>query len=176
MTQLPENYRFLLDEPAPRMLLESLKLYGTKEIVGNKDNPIIMQWAKETGLSGVYVHDETPWCGLVHAFICKQAGKLIVVGPLWALNWAKWGESVADPMLGDTLTFKRPGGGHVGLYVGEDKDAYHVLGGNQGNAHVIARIAKSRLYAARRLYQVGAPSNVRKIFLEKSGELSNNEM
>ena len=36
-------------------------------------------------------------------------------------------------MLGDILTFKRNGGGHVGLYVGEDKDCYHVLGGNQGN-------------------------------------------
>jgi len=175
MPTLPKQYQYLLNEPAPKMLIESLKLYGTKEIVGKEHNPIIMGWAAETGLSSVYLADETPWCGLVHAYICKQTGKDIVAGPLWALNWAKWGEPVVEPMLSDTVTFKRPGGGHVGLYVGEDKTAYHVLGGNQGNAHTIARIDKARLYAARRLYSIAAPDNIRKIFLNTNGPISTNE-
>jgi hypothetical protein len=40
------------------------------------------------------------------------------------------------------LVFERPGGGHVGYYFGEDATAYHVLGGNQGDAVTIARIAR----------------------------------
>ena len=47
------------------------------------------------------------------------------------------------------LVFTRPGGGHVGFYVGEDAAAYHILGGNQGDAVTIVRIVKSR-YIARR--------------------------
>jgi cell wall-associated NlpC family hydrolase len=36
-------------------------------------------------------------------------------------------------MLGDVLVFRRGGGGHVALYVGEDEEAFHVLGGNQAD-------------------------------------------
>jgi hypothetical protein len=41
--------------------------------------------------------------------------------------------------------FTRSGGGHVGLYVGEDATHYHVLGGNQANLVSIMRLAKGRL-------------------------------
>jgi uncharacterized protein (TIGR02594 family) len=124
----------------------------------------------------VYVADEIPWCGLVQAVICKRSDKPIVKDPLWALNWAKWEDEVQEPMLGDTCTFKRPGGGHVGLYVGEDKTAYHILGGNQSNAYNIARIEKVRLFKARRpKWAIAQPVNVRKIFLSASGALSTNE-
>jgi uncharacterized protein (TIGR02594 family) len=172
---LPLKYAWLKTEPAPRMLLEGLKLYGTKEVVGKQHNPVILGWARELKLQNVYTVDEIPWCGLVHAFIAKQAGKPVVKDPLWALNWSKWGDPSPDPMLGDTLTFKRPGGGHVGLYIGEDKTTYHVLGGNQQNAYNITRIEKTRLYAARRLYAIGIPENVRKVFLSASGIVSVNE-
>lgn len=172
---IPAKYNYLLLEPAPRMLLEGLKIYGTKEIVGAQHNPVILGWAADVGLANVYKADEIPWCGLVHAWLCKQAGKPIVDGPLWALNWAKWGVKADVPMLGDTLTFQRPGGGHVGLYVGEDKTTYHVMGGNQDNGYNITRILKSRLYAARRLYEVAQPANIRRIFLDASGKVSNNE-
>ena len=47
------------------------------------------------------------------------------------------------------MTFKRPGGGHVGFYVGEDSTAYHVLSGNQFDKVGITRIDKSRLVAIR---------------------------
>ena len=39
--------------------------------------------------------------------------------------------------------------GHVGFYAGEDADAFHVLGGNQGNAVSIVRIGRDRLLGAR---------------------------
>jgi cell wall-associated NlpC family hydrolase len=79
-------------------------------------------------------------------------------------------------MLGDILTFKRDGGGHVGLYVGEDDRYYHVLGGNQTNSVSVSRIAKSRLYKARRTaWKVRQPANVRKVFLEPKGTITTNE-
>jgi cell wall-associated NlpC family hydrolase len=79
-------------------------------------------------------------------------------------------------MLGDVLTFKREGGGHVGIYIGEDTTHFHVLGGNQGNAVSVSRIAKTRLFKARRTpWKIAQPSNVRKIILEGKGNVSTNE-
>lgn len=173
---IPKNYQWLLNEGAPKMLVEGLKLVGIKEVVGKKHNPIIMGWAEEVGLQYIYTADEIPWCGLVQAYIAKQAGKDIVKDPLWALNWAKFGIKVDTPMLGDTLVFKRPAGGHVGLYVGEDKACYHVMGGNQGNAYGFTRIEKHRLYSANRpIYSIATPPNVRQVFLSSTGIISKNE-
>jgi hypothetical protein len=79
-------------------------------------------------------------------------------------------------MLGDVLTFKRNGGGHVGIYVGEDQTHYHVLGGNQNNSVNVARIAKSRLTQARRTaWKIAQPANVRKVHLEPKGVITTNE-
>jgi hypothetical protein len=74
------------------------------------------------------------------------------------------------------LVFERAGGGHVGMYVGEDAGAYHVLGGNQGDAVSIARIAKIRLFTARRAaWRSAQPSNVRRVLIAAAGNLSKNE-
>ena len=79
-------------------------------------------------------------------------------------------------MLGDILVFKRDGGGHVGFYIGEDNDCYHVLGGNQSNAMNVTRILKSRLFQARRTaWSIAQPANVRKIILDPKGKISTNE-
>jgi uncharacterized protein (TIGR02594 family) len=170
------SYNFLQEEKSPKILVEAVKMLGTKEIVGKQHNPIILAWAKELGLSKVYTNDEIPWCGLAVAYAAHQAGVTVVDKPLWALSWAKWGTKVTEPMLGDVLTFKRDGGGHVGIYVGEDKDCYHVLGGNQGNAMSVTRILKTRLYQARRTaWKVAQPANVRKVLLDAKGTISKNE-
>jgi cell wall-associated NlpC family hydrolase len=78
-------------------------------------------------------------------------------------------------MLGDVLVFQRTGGGHVGLYVGEDEAAFHVLGGNQGDRVCIARIARHRLYSARRPAYRAMPATVRTYSLAPAGALSANE-
>lgn len=155
--------------------MEGLKLYGIKEKLGDANNPEIIQWAKEVGQSQ-YVLDSIPWCGLYMAIVCKRAGKEIVDNPLWARNWAKWGDKSPAPMLGDVLVFTRGSGGHVGIYVGEDSSAYHVLGGNTTDSVSIARILKTRLLAARRTkWEIAQPANVRKVILSAEGLLSNNE-
>lgn len=173
--KIPKAYQWLQQEEAPRHLLKALELFGVTETVGPKHNPVIMGWAKEVGLDNVYRNDEIPWCGLYTAVVIHRAGRPVVKDPLWALNWSKFGVGVSEPMLGDILTFKRPSGGHVGFYVGEDATAYHVLGGNQGNTVSVVRIAKARLHAARRPAYTAQPANVRKITLAGNGGLSTNE-
>jgi uncharacterized protein (TIGR02594 family) len=169
------NYNWLQEETAPRILVQAVKLIGTKEIVGKAHNPIILDWAKQLGIKA-YTNDEIPWCGLFIAYCAHKAGVQVVDGPLWALNWAKYGTKESTPMLGDVLTFKRDGGGHVGLYIGEDRTHYHVLGGNQNNQVNVMRIAKSRLHQARRTaWKIAQPSNVRKIELSNKGIISTNE-
>lgn len=172
---LPAAYAWLEKEPAPRMLVEALKLYGTVETPGKGSNPTILAWAKEVGLERIYTADSVPWCGLFMAVVAMRAGKRLPHAPLWALNWARWGEDGGQPELGDVLVFTRPGGGHVGLYVGEDDYTYHVLGGNQRDAVTIARVPKARLYACRAYYAVGRPANVRPIVLTAGGEISTDE-
>lgn len=172
---LPSSYQWLTQESAPRHLLKALELYGITEVVGEKDNPVILEWAKELGLEKVYTEDSIAWCGLFVSIIMKRAGREPVEKPLWALNWANFGVKVGKPMLGDVLVFKRNQGGHVGVYVGEDKVAYHVLGGNQGDKVCIVRIGKDRLFSARRPNYNNMPTNVREVIVKASGTLSTNE-
>jgi len=169
-------YQYLQSEKAPRILVEAVKLIGIKEIVGKQHNPVILEWAEELGLEKVYTNDEIPWCGLFAAICAKRANVQVVKLPLRALSWAEFGNKVDQPMLGDILTFKRKGGGHVGFYVGEDDECYHVLGGNQGNMVKPSRIEKSRLYQARRTaWKIAQPVQVRVIKLSSTGEVSKNE-
>lgn len=169
-------YDFLKSATAPRILVQAVKLIGTKEIIGKKHNPVILEWAKELDLEKVYTNDEIPWCGLFVAICVHRAGFEVVKQPLWALNWAKYGNEVDVPMFGDVLTFKRNGGGHVCFYVGEDDSCFHVLGGNQGNEVKVIRIEKTRLYEARRTaWKIAQPTQVKVIKLDAKGTISKNE-
>jgi uncharacterized protein (TIGR02594 family) len=176
---LPKQYRFLNLIGSPRIFIEALKFFGLKETIGPGNNPVIVGWAKELGLTSIYNKDETPWCGLFIAVCMKRAHLQPPVGihMLRALGFADWGKPADAPMFGDVLVFKRPGGGHVGLYIGEDQTHFHVLGGNQGDSVSIVRIEKARLIAARRTPWQGAqPANVRRIFLNSEGLATTNEV
>lgn len=166
---LPKSYDWLKFEGAPRHLLKALELYGVEEKVGTANNPVIMGWAKEVGLGNTYKADSIPWCGLFMAVVMKRASREPVKDPLWAMNWTNFGVPINKPMLGDVLIFTRNGGGHVGIYIGEDRAAYHVLGGNQGNAVNVKRIAKERLTAVRRPAYNLQPANIRRIELTNTG-------
>jgi uncharacterized protein (TIGR02594 family) len=178
---LPQNYQWLLKEPGPKLLLEFLKIYGTLETPGKGNNPTILAWAKEVGVSAIYQHDETPWCGLAMALCAKRAGKPVVNNPLWALNWALWGEAVEAPELGDVLVFKRKTAqgtiaGHVGIYMLEKQLlpilSWVVIPGIRSR---LPSLEKHRLFKARRFFHTGKPDNVRRITLDSSGHLSTNE-
>jgi len=183
MENAPQKYRFLWYEGAPRILVEALKLYGTKEFVGDANNPVILAWAKEirdkVGLE--YKSDATPWCGLVMGVIAHRAGYEPPFLCIRAKEWMNFGKPVSNAMLGDILVFDRKGGGHVGIYVGEDKYFYHVLGGNQkwidgSDAVSIVRIDKTRCISGRRpMWKVAQPPNVRKVIIDAAGKISHNE-
>lgn len=184
---LPEDWAFLADEGAPRMLVEALKTYNLRETPGPGNTQSILDMADEIGgwIASWYESDATPWCGLWMAAIAKRAGKAVdLKNPLAALSWSEWGDPAPrlsgfglQPELGDVCVFTRKGGGHVGLYVGETRSGrfLYILGGNQGDAVSITRIARDRLVGARRMYQIGKPGNVRRIVKETTGEVSTNE-
>ena len=179
MQPLPTPYAWLAQEPSPKMIVEALKLFGTLESAGTANNPTIIEWAREVGgkVEDVYRADSIAWCGLFMAVVAKRAGKALPVDPLWALNWGTFGTATTQPMLGDVLTFIRRTAdghraGHVALYIGEDAERYHILGGNQNDRVCIITKPKSSLYQARRTPYNVMPANVRKITLSGVGGIT----
>lgn len=187
MSKLPKNYQWLESlKGLPNTIRFALAEYGVQEVVGRGSNQTILGWRDELNgaapagkpLVSGYSDDDIPWCGLFAAIITFRRLKNIVevvMSPLWARNWSKYGVKSPEPGLGDILVFSRGSGGHVGFYVGEDSTAYHVLGGNQSNRVSITRVAKSRLLAARRPPYKVQPRAVKPYHLTSSGPLSKNE-
>lgn len=174
------SYEWLNDVGTlPKMVSCALKYYGTLEKPGKGNNATIMKWADQVGVARIgykYTADEVPWCGLFMAVVALEAGKPIPKGPLYALNWGAFGVKSAEPSLGDVLVFKRNGGGHVGLYIGEDDICYHVLGGNQSDSVSITRINKNRLFTCRRPpFKIAMPASVKPYLLKATGNISKNE-
>lgn len=178
MKPLPKNYGWLDSEPGPRLLREFIKVYGTEEDTSAGSNPTILRWAKEVGLSRVYRNDATAWCGLAMAYVALQAGWEPPLNPLSARHWQEWGRAVRGaPMLGDVIIFwrERETGwkGHVAQYVGEDTEAFHVIGGNQNDRVSIRRWPRKNFLEARRCpWRINQPPNVRRVMLSGGGALS----
>lgn len=179
---LPNAYAWLNAEPGPRILKEFLKVYGTAEQPGPGSNPAILAWAKAVGLDRYYRDDGIAWCGLAMAYVAGQAGwdNAPRGNSLLARNWLYWGNPANVPMLGDVLVFWRgsPGGskGHVGVYVGEDAGAFHVIGGNQEDMVSIRRFSRKRFLQARRCpWRINEPANIRRVQLASNGKLSVDE-
>ncbi|MBU0801689.1 MAG: TIGR02594 family protein [Alphaproteobacteria bacterium] len=134
----------------PMWVLEARRWMGVKEVVGRGSNPKLMAAAKDLGpavLGMDYQDDDTPWCGMIMGFWIKT---VLAEEPLPSIvvrakSWTSFGIGLDKPSVGAVLVFGRTGGGHVGLYVGEDDTHYHVLGGNQSNMVSVMRIAKDRL-------------------------------
>ncbi len=125
---------------------------------------------------GVTVKDDaTPWCGTFVAHCMTSAGLTAPPIAVRASSWSTWGSNLrADRLaLGAVLVFQRPGGGHVGLYVGEDRDCYHVLGGNQSDTVNITRIDKGRCVARR--WPKGVPVTGSPVWVAGTGNISKNE-
>lgn len=174
----PKGYEWLgTVGTLPKTVSEALALYGAAEVAGSGNSPTIMAWAKETGLDhDGYTADAVPWCGLFAALVVRRAGYEAPKHPLWALNWKGFGGPAYQPLLGCVLVFLRDGGGHVGFYIAEDQQAYHVLGGNTSDQVKIARIDKKRLVGVREpLYRIGRPASAKPYVVAANGVLSRNE-
>lgn len=185
-TKLPDSYKDLNQCLIHPLLKEAVLLYGTKEFDGDANNPVIIEWAKEVNnpIREWYRSDSSAWCALYVSVCAVRAGYQPPDGfnALRAKSFAKWGDQIAgEPILGDILVFDRAGGGHVGLYVGEDHNTYHVLGGNQRGDNnfdsvCISRLVKERLITARRAPMNSCPKCCKRIFRAPTGLISTNEV
>lgn len=187
---LPAQYAWLAREGAPKMLVAALGLHGTLETPGAANNPQILAWADDVAqafptaynrwAADFYKHDSIAWCGLGMAIAAVRAGRQPPDKYLSALAWANGGPgwvkvAVSDAMLGDVLVFKRSGGGHVALYVGEDATHFHILGANQDDTFNIRRKPIAHCVGAIRPAYINRPANVRKIRLAATGRVSASE-
>ncbi len=132
---------------APVWVAEAFRKLGLHEVANNKT---LREYLAANG-KALGDPSKLPWCGdFVESVIAKTLpAEPLISNPFWALGWSKFGRAIKVVAVGNILTFKRNGGGHVGFCVGHDATHFHVLGGNQSNAVTIARIAKNRLDAMR---------------------------
>lgn len=131
----------------PLWIQEAVRLIGTEEALGSANNPVILSWAKD--LDQWYPSDTTAWCGLFVAH-CMKVGSNDTqnFNRLAARQWLNYGIKLKEPRLGCIAVFWRemPDSwkGHVGFLVGEDEQAWQVLGGNQSDSVNVIRISKHR--------------------------------
>lgn len=131
---------------------EARHLMDTKEVAGPGNNRVILDWANDLDIH--YSGDEIPWCGLfvAHCIGLTLQQEVLPGNPLGARQWERFGDPTT-PRAGAVMVFWREsrssGKGHVGFYVGEDRDAYQILGGNQSDKVCLTWVAKDRLVAAR---------------------------
>lgn len=122
---------------------------------------------------------QVSWCGLFMGIVAHNSGIKSVKEPLYPINWGNFGIEASVPMFGDILIFirlaeNRKKAGHVGLYIGEDRECYHVLGANENDTVCITRILKSRLYIARRPKYKTEPDCIRTILLPSNCNVTRN--
>ena len=135
------------------IIKQAFAQYGVSEIVGDKHNPVVLEYYKEAGHNWVN-DDETPWCA---AFACAMIERSCIKSPrkLNARSFLDWGKSVKnDPIMGDVVVLWRENPssakGHVGFYIHQDDKYIYLLGGNQGNKVCVERYDINRVLDIRR--------------------------
>lgn len=121
---------------------------GTTEYPGAKSNPIILRFWQLARLSGIK-DDMVPWCSGFACAIFEESG---IRSPRSdaAKSWLDWGFALTAPVTGCVVVFKRPGGYHVGVVLGQDKAGrLQVLGGNQGDKVSVAAFDRDRVVGYR---------------------------
>jgi uncharacterized protein (TIGR02594 family) len=136
------------------LLIEFLKHYGTKEILGSTNNPEIVAMFHEIGYDSVK-DDEVSWCSAAMNYFAMKTG-YERSGQLDARSWLKMPIMVLKPELGDVVILWRdtPDSwkGHVGLYIASDVKDVYILGGNQGNGSInISAYPRDRVLGYRKL-------------------------
>lgn len=147
----PEETKPKEDKPkeidrTPPWMSELLKVRGLHE---RKDFNKLSDWLKS---GGKYVNPKTtPWCGdaVETAMVLALPKEKVPGNPMASINWLKFGREQKEPTYGSVMVFwrgnKNNWQGHVAFYVSEDKDYYHVLGGNQSDMISVTKVSKKRL-------------------------------
>lgn len=166
------------------------KYIGTKEIKGQKHNPVIIAlWKlayKSKGLTmpSVFNNDETAWCGGFVADVMAESDLSHHIPKSFpmARSWLKAGTKLDKPAYGSVAVFWRgsPKGasGHVGFVVGRNKGGkLMILGGNQSDEVNIMPFDNARLLGCRWLGTQPYPNANRYNLpiLRSDGRVSTNE-
>jgi uncharacterized protein (TIGR02594 family) len=150
-----------LTEQFPWMPI-ALAEIGTKEIVGEGNNPRVLSYLSTTTLdisAADRATDETAWCSAFVNWCVEKAG-FEGTDKASADSWLNWGNKISTPRRGCITVFTRAGGNHVAFYIGETADEIEVLGGNQSNAVNIGKRLKSDLLG----YRIPATSPQSQLF------------
>lgn len=128
----------------------AMQAFGWHE---TRDNAKLRKWLRSDNKT-LGDPDALPWCGdfidtaIAIALPKEPRPGALGENPYWAQNWQLLGVPVGE-VYGAIAVFKREGGGHVGIAVGQDATHIYVLGGNQGDAVNVTRIKREQLIALR---------------------------
>jgi uncharacterized protein (TIGR02594 family) len=120
------------------LLTTALRYGGTREIKGDKDNPLIVEWFAIAGARWIK-DDEHAWCS---AFACAIAAEAGYHHPrtVRARKWMNLTIEQATPVRpedllpGDAVVYRRRSAGHVGFYLCRNRrNDIWTIGGNQGD-------------------------------------------
>jgi hypothetical protein len=158
----------------PRMVDEALDLWRELGDAGKTIAALLPAWQAECLGQSCRTPslDPLPHAGPVMAILAKRARKTVPEAPQCALNWANFGSEAGQPRLGDVLCGMREGGAYVGIYIGEDDVAYHLIGADEADGISVTRLPKERLYAARRPIYEGGHCVANGIRLNRDGSLA----
>lgn len=123
------------DPAMPPWLTKAVSLIGVAEVQGDRDNPVILDWAKACGgaIAKTYKHDSIPWCKMFTEYCLVSTG-FRGTDTLWALDNRKVGTALSGPAVGAIATKTRDGGGHTFFVLGKDEHGHIVgVGGNQSD-------------------------------------------
>jgi len=127
---------------------------GTKEFAGTPDNPKIIKYWNDAGLTNVADgQDEVPWCAAFVGAMLARANQPGSGGPN-ARSYSTWGRKILSPVLGCVVVFSRPPNpkqGHVGFYISSNKAErlIRIIGGNQSDSVSIADFSIDRIVSLR---------------------------
>lgn len=160
----------------PPWLVEMLGVRGLHEV---RDNEVLRRWLASDGAT---LGDPAryPWCGdaVQTALALTLPDEPLPDNPYLAQAWSRDFGRECGIVRGAVAVFWRgsPSSwrGHVGFVVGEDEEAVHVLGGNQGNQiSDDARVSKRRLIGC--YWPLTYPMTGERRRREAAGALSTNE-
>ena len=142
---------------------------GQAEVLGDKDNPRIVEYLKT--VFDYHQHDEIAWCSAFVSWCMLKAGCKSTHSAL-AQSWINYGNAVSKPEKGDICVFKRGTEswmGHVGFYDGFAAGQYRILGGNQHNSVCFEIYSAAQLIGIRRPGRSERPSEM--IPIEPTGKI-----
>ncbi len=150
---------------------------GVQEIAGPEHNQRVVNYSKESGISGIS-DDETAWCSAFVNWCCFKA-ECERSDRANARSWLTVGRQTNDPAPGDVVVFWRESRqswkGHVGFFTGFNKSGSKVfcLGGNQRNQVSISAYDAGKVLAFVKVDQsktFGIPEPVLKLG-DRGGEV-----